>query len=147
MKLEKSWLHPKSENLPDTIKSVPERGRGKDHGVFFKKGGVGAKKIILKVPINDPFLEKTKLWTKGNKRSKYLFLGVSLPMPDWQGMCCSVAKLCPTICDPIAFSMPGFPVLHYLLEFAQTHVHWVGDAIQLSHPLLFPSPPVLNLSQ
>ena len=60
-------------------------------------------------------------------------------MPDWQGMCCSVAKLCPTICDPIAFSMPGFPVLHYLLEFAQTHVHSVGNAIQpshLCHPLL-----------
>ena len=43
-------------------------------------------------------------------------------------------------------SMPGFPVLHYLLEIAQTHVPWVGDAIQLSHPLSSPSPPVLNLS-
>ena len=44
-------------------------------------------------------------------------------------------------------SMPGFPVQQQLLEFAQTHVHWVGDAIQPSHPLLSPSPPVLNLSQ
>ena len=43
-------------------------------------------------------------------------------------------------------SMPGFPVLHYLLKFAHTHVHWVGDAIQQSHPLL-PSSPALNLSQ
>ena len=43
-------------------------------------------------------------------------------------------------------SMPGFPVLHYLLKFAHTHVHWVGDAIQQSHPLLPPSP-ALNLSQ
>ena len=42
---------------------------------------------------------------------------------------------------------PGFPVLHYLLEFAQTHVQWVGDAIQPSHPLLPPSPPALSLSQ
>ena len=41
-------------------------------------------------------------------------------------------------------SMPGFPVLYYLLEFAQTHVHWVNDAIQPSHPLLSPSPPVLS---
>ena len=41
----------------------------------------------------------------------------------------------------------GFPVLHYLLEFPQTHVHWVGDAIQPSHPLSLPSPPALNLSQ
>ena len=44
-------------------------------------------------------------------------------------------------------SSPGFPVLHYLLEFAQTHVHSVGDAIKLSHPLSHPSPPALNLSQ
>ena len=44
-------------------------------------------------------------------------------------------------------NMPGFPVLCYLLEFAQTHVHWVSDAIQPSHPLSPPSPPALNLSQ
>ena len=44
-------------------------------------------------------------------------------------------------------SMPGAPVLHYLPELAQTHVHRVGDAIQLCHPLLSPSPPVFNLSQ
>ena len=44
-------------------------------------------------------------------------------------------------------STPGFPVLHYLLEFAQTHVRWVDDAIQPSHPLLPPSPPAFNLSQ
>ena len=43
--------------------------------------------------------------------------------------------------------MPGSPVLHYLLEFAQTRVHWVGDAIQPSHPLLSPSPPAFNISQ
>ena len=49
--------------------------------------------------------------------------------------CCSVAKSCPTLCDPMDCSMPGFPVLHCLQEFAQTHVHWVDDAIQSSHPL------------
>ena len=43
--------------------------------------------------------------------------------------------------------MPGFPVHHQLPELAQTRVHWVGDAIQPSHPLLFPSPPAFNLSQ
>ena len=42
---------------------------------------------------------------------------------------------------------PRFPVLHHLLELAQTHVHWVSDAIQPSHPLSSPSPPALNLSQ
>ena len=50
--------------------------------------------------------------------------------------CCSVTQSFLTFCDPMDFSTPGFPVLHYLLEFAQTHVHWVGDAIQSSHPLL-----------
>ena len=54
---------------------------------------------------------------------------------------------CPTLCDPIDGSPPGFPVLHHLLELAQTHVCWVGDAIQPSRPLLPPSPPAFNLSQ
>ena len=53
---------------------------------------------------------------------------------------------CPTVCNPVDWSIPGFPVLHSLLKFAQTHVHWFGDAIQPSHPLLHPSPSPLNLS-
>ena len=61
--------------------------------------------------------------------------------------CCSVVQSWLTVWDPMDCSMPGFPVLHYLSEFAQTHVHWVNDAIQLSHPLSPPFPPVLNLSQ
>ena len=48
------------------------------------------------------------------------------------GFCCSVTKSCPTLCDPTNCSKPGFPVLHYLPEFAQTHVHWVSNAIQPS---------------
>ena len=59
----------------------------------------------------------------------------------------SVAQSCPTLCDPMDCSMPGFPVLHYFPVFAQTHVHRVSDAIQPSHPLSFPSPPAFNLSQ
>ena len=62
-------------------------------------------------------------------------------------LCCSVAKLCPTFSNPIDCNTPGFPVLHYLLEFAQTYVHWVSDAIQPPYPLLSPSPPAFNLSQ
>ena len=64
-----------------------------------------------------------------------------------QRWCCSVTKSCPIPCDPMDCSTPGFSVLHYLLEFAQTHVHWVGDAIQPSYPLSPPSLPALNLSQ
>ena len=51
------------------------------------------------------------------------------------------------LCDPMDCSIPGFPVLHHLPEFAQTHVHWVGDAIQPSYPLLPASAPALSLSQ
>ena len=60
--------------------------------------------------------------------------------------CYSVTKSYLTLCDPMDCNMPGFPVLHYLLEFAQTHDHWVYDAIQPSHPLLPPSPPTLIFS-
>ena len=56
-------------------------------------------------------------------------------------------KLCPTLCNPMDCNKPGFPVLHQPLELVQTHVHWVSDVIQSSHPLSSPSPPALNLSQ
>ena len=59
----------------------------------------------------------------------------------------SVTQSCSTLCDPVNRSTPGFPVHHQVLEFTQTHVHWVGDAIQQSHPLSSPSPPARNLSQ
>ena len=59
----------------------------------------------------------------------------------------SVAQLCPTLCDPMNCSMAGLPVQCQLLEFTQSHVHWVGDAIQPSHPLSSPSHPAFNLSQ
>ena len=59
----------------------------------------------------------------------------------------SVPQLCRTLHDPMDCSTPGLPVHHQLPEFTQTHLHWVGDAIQPSHPLSSPSPPALNLSQ
>ena len=58
-----------------------------------------------------------------------------------------VAQLCPTLCDPMDCSMSGFPVLHQLLELAQTHVRQVSDAIQPSQPLLSHSLPAFSLSQ
>ena len=58
----------------------------------------------------------------------------------------SVAQSYVTPCDPMNRSTPGLPVHHHLPEFTQTHVHRVGDAIQLSHPLSSPSPPAPNLS-
>ena len=59
----------------------------------------------------------------------------------------SVGQSCLTLCNPMDCSMPGFPVHDQLLEFTQTHVRWVGDAVQSSHPLSSPSPPAFNLSQ
>ena len=60
---------------------------------------------------------------------------------------CSVTQSCLTLCNPMNSRTPGLPVHHQLPEFTQTHVHWVSDAIQPSHPLSSPSPPALNLSQ
>ena len=62
-------------------------------------------------------------------------------------LCCSVAKSCQTLCNPMDCSMPGLPVPHHFLEFAQVHVHCISDAVQPSHPLTSPFPPTLNLSQ
>ena len=59
----------------------------------------------------------------------------------------SVAQSCPTLYDPMNRSTPGLPVHHHFPEFTQTHVHWVGDAIQPSHLLSSPSPPTPNPSQ
>ena len=61
--------------------------------------------------------------------------------------CYSVNTSCPTLCNPMDCNMPGFLVLHYLQELAQTHVHGAADAIQPSHPLSPLSPSAFNLSQ
>ena len=67
--------------------------------------------------------------------------------PITSEMFSSVAQSCPTLCDPMDCSTPGLPAHHQLPEFTQTHVHWVGYAIQPFHPLLFPSFPAFSLSQ
>ena len=66
------------------------------------------------------------------------------PMPC---CCSSVTKSCPALCDPMNCQLTRLPIFLHLLEFVQTHVHWVGNAIQPSHPLLSLSPPVFNLPQ
>ena len=70
----------------------------------------------------------------------FIFLPISVQLS-------SVAQLCPTLCDPMKRSMPGLPVHHQPLEFTQTHVYRVSDAIQPSHPLSSPSHPAPNPSQ
>ena len=62
-------------------------------------------------------------------------------------LCYSVTQLCLTLCNPIDYNTPSFPVHPQLPELVQTHAHRVGDAIQPSQPLSSPSPPAFNLSQ
>ena len=93
-------------------------------------------------------------WNKINKITSVKYLAhwsvsmdFSLHIFVWYSVqFSSVAQLCLTLCDPMNCSTPD-PVHHQLLEPTQTHVHWVDDAIQPSHPLSFPSPPTFNLSQ
>ena len=70
-----------------------------------------------------------------------------MPYPGCGAFCCLVAKLYPTLWDPMDCSMKGFPVHHHLLEFAQTHVCWISDAIQPSHPLSPSSLSAFSLSR
>ena len=80
--------------------------------------------------------------------TRWTFVGKVMSLVFNTPSCCySVAQLCPTVYNPTNCITPVFPVLHYLPEFAQTHIHWVGDAIQPAHSLSSPFPPVLNLSQ
>ena len=79
-------------------------------------------------------------------RSPFLTVSTS-PFSVSESLFSSVAQSCPALCDPTDCSTPDLPVHHQLPEPIQTHVYRVADAIQSFHPLLFPSPPALNLSQ
>ena len=88
-------------------------------------------------------LEKSKCWNNMNNfisLSRFMYVHIFHQFS-------SVAQSCPILCNPMNLSTPGFPVPHQLLEFTQTHIHRVSDAIQPSHPLSSPSPPAPNPSQ
>ena len=102
---------------------------------------IRARKIVFLVPkygffslLEDPEVNSFQLL-------------LAFPEGCYWRCCCSLAKLCPTLSNPMDFSMPGIPAFHCLPEFAQTCVHWVGDVTQPSHPLSPPTPPPLNISQ
>ena len=86
--------------------------------------------------IQHPFMIKKKTLQKAEIKGTYLNIQFS-----------SVTQSCPTVCNSMDCSTPGFPVHHQPPEPAQTSVHQVGDTIQPSHPLSSPSPPTFNLSQ
>ena len=101
--------------------------------------------VVKNVPHSGVLLEES--WS-GPYFLKAPTLEVLGPSPCLSTFSCySVTRSCPALCNPTDCSTPGFPVLHHLLEFAQTHVRRFSDAIQPSHPLPPPSPPALGLSQ
>ena len=96
----------------------------------------------IMVPHNSPRVESKTAWRVDVDRNRTWLLQ---PLSSVQFS--SVTQSCPTLCDPLDCSTPGFLVHHQLPELTQTYIHRVGDAIQPSHPLLSSSPPAFNLSQ
>ena len=89
-----------------------------------------------------------KLWIKRNALYSFFSpvpndpLSLACGFSSFIYRCCSDSESCPSLCDPVECSTPGFPVHHHLPEFAQTHVHWLHDAVQPSLPVVpFPSCP------
>ena len=112
--------------------------------VLSVSGTVPNTECVLKKCLNGIALNELMvlLWVsaKGRKSREALFFVHSRRLQI-------VVQLCPALWEPMDCNTPGFPILHYLPELAQTRVHWVNDAIQSSHPLSSPCPPALNLSQ
>ena len=97
-----------------------------------------SNKVLIKLWGLHYYKMHIKLWER-----QYLSLSLIISFSNKFSL---VTQSCPTLCNPMDCSTPGLLVHHQHPEFTQTHLHWVGDAIQPSHPLLSPSPPALNLS-
>ena len=118
--------------------------------------------ILLKPSLKDFEHYFTIMWNECNFVAVWILFGISLLWPQIMSsllqnsdlkkvgettVLFSSVQSRPTLCDPMNHSVPGLPVHHQLPESTQTHVHWVGDAIQPSHPLSSPSPLAFSLSQ
>ena len=137
--------------MTQMVKNLPAREA--------RVGSLGQEVPLEKgMATNSSILAWRILWTEGG-----MFIH-NLPIQKFSSECCIVNYIWPTLvfqfssvqslnqscsthCNPMDCGMPGFPVHHQLLELAQTHVQWVGDAIQPPHPLLSPSSLAFNLSQ
>ena len=106
-------------------------------GRSLEKGKATHSSILAwRIPWTSPWVAKSRTW-QSDFHFTFTYGSVQFS---------SVTQLCPSLCDPMDCSTPGFPVHYQLLEFIQTLVHWVGDAIQSSHPLSSSTPPTFNLS-
>ena len=90
------------------------------------------------------YIKNTRLKKESSLKKRMGWITIKI---QWNIQFSSVAQSCPTLHDPMNRSTPGLPVHCQLPEFTQTYVHWVGDAIQPSHPLSSPSPPAFSPSQ
>ena len=120
------------------------------HGILqARKGSLSPFQVIFPTQGFNPGLSRCRwiLYQLSHKSLCSFFFLMFTRVYVFSPCCCSVAKSCPTLCNPIDHSMPGFPILHYLLEFLKTRVHSVGGTNQPSHLLSPPSPPALNFSQ
>ena len=98
---------------------------------------ISVKRPWVWVPIR--VLAGFKSWHVGSSSNLSCMVSVSIRLEHYHCGCCSVTQPCPTLCNPMDCSMPGFPVLHHLPELAQTHVHWVvmpSNHLILCRPLL-----------
>ena len=122
-------------------------------GVSQSEGGKNITFVVEKDKVADFILAVFTKWpfeytSKIKSISPFIgSAGQSWDSSIWSVQFSSVAQLGPTVCNPMDCSTPSLPVHHQFPEFTQTHVHWVGDAIQLSHPLSSPSSPTFNFSQ
>ena len=159
MPQENPWLTPDSDFSPSVSSSNPHQGGGcqeKPWSLLISDPGLPPKPLSntdWKGCSSEAHTFKTRT---GNVSSNLIDKQSQTKWKDKEYVpnerikiccCCSVAQSCPTLWDPMDCSMPAFPMLHYLPEFAQSHVLWASGAIQPSCPLLSPSPPALNLSQ
>ena len=123
--------------LPEALPAHRPHGDSRVPGCGFTHAVGGQERKILKAKLKQSKIKGVVVTMR--KKNTYICIR--------SDQIRSVAQSCPTLCDPMNRSMPGLPVHHQLLEFTQTHVHRVSDAIQPSHPLASPSPPAPNPSQ
>jgi len=133
--LGESWVRGKPLLLTVQLSFVSRVKEGLSNGLVWEKEHDTALSFLLCSPVPvSPF---------------YLSITFQIPcvlIHCWLlYCCCSFSQSCLTLCHPMDCSMLGFSALHYLLEIAQIHFHWVSDAIQPSHPMSPPFPPAFNL--